>query len=175
MHIASIFLVALILLGIGAQLLRKRTAGRSAVRQRQRPAFSVGQVWAYKTRPHEGASRLTIVRIERFGRGNAVHIHVSNVSIRNPASPIGVSTFITHMPFAETALADSVVRRVEAKGPLPDFEEGYAAWKKQATARRAGLFNIGVAQAITGIERGFTNAPAKPWLTNRMTGEQGTA
>jgi hypothetical protein len=63
------------------------------------------------------------------------------------------------MPFAEQALQDSVIRRVGTAQPLPDFEDSYVAWKKMADARRAGLFRIGVADAIDGIERAFSGAP----------------
>lgn len=157
MRIAAIVSLVLVVLGLAVWMLRKRAGSGPAARARMRPKFRVGQVWTYKTRPHEAASRLTIVRTEWFGRGNAVHVHVSDLSIQNPGSPTGISTFITHMPFAEQALQESVIQRVGQARPLPDFEGAYVAWKKKADAKRAGVFTIGVAEAIDGIERAFAD------------------
>ncbi len=84
-----------------------------------------------------------------------VHIYISALAIRNPAVPDGVSTFISHMPFAEQALDHSVTQMVEQKTQLPSYEEGYADWKRQADQGKAGVFTIPVAQAIDGIEKAF--------------------
>jgi hypothetical protein len=120
-----------------------------------RPKFQPGQVWTYRTRPGEKASRLTILRVEPYGSGTAVHVYVSGVSIINPAAPKGKSTFISHMPFTEEAIDKSVLQLVDQSEQLPRFEEGYATWKEQADQGKAGVFTVGVAEAIEGIAGAF--------------------
>ncbi|MDB5290125.1 MAG: hypothetical protein JWL69_1366 [Phycisphaerales bacterium] len=117
--------------------------------------YQAGQVWTYRTRPGEKASRLTIVKVEPHGDGTAVHVHISRVSIINPAAPKGKSTFISHMPFAEEAIDRSVLQLVDQSEKLPAFEEGYATWKEQADKGKAGVFTIRVAEAIEGIASAF--------------------
>lgn len=162
MHVASIVFSALLILGVVLLLLRKRAEARRTSPTPLPPNFRVGQLWTYKTRPNETASRLTILRIERFGKANAVHVYVSDLSIQNPSSPTGVSTFISHAPFSEAALAGSVEQIVGKGKPPASFDQAYAAWRKKALAKRAGLFTISVAEAIDGVERAFARAASVP-------------
>jgi thioredoxin reductase len=117
--------------------------------------YQAGQVWTYRNRPGEKASRLTILKVDPSGNGNIVHVHVSRVVIENSAAPHGKSTFITHMPFTEEAIDQSVLQLVDQTEQLPPFEEGYATWKEQADKNNAGVFAIGVAKAIDGIATAF--------------------
>ena len=130
---------------------------RSSAPARAKRNYEPGQIWSYKTRPTETASRLTIVKVEPYEDGLAVHVHISGLLIRNPAAPSGVSTFIAHMPFAREAIDASVVRLMSRRQRLPSYEEGYVAWKQQAERGKAGVFTIPVAEAIEGIERAFGN------------------
>ena len=130
---------------------------KSSARSRAKRNYEPGQIWSYKTRPTETASRLTIVKVEPYEDGMAVHVHISGLLIRNPAAPSGVSTFIAHMPFAREAMDASVVRLMSKRQRLPSYEEGYVAWKQQAERGKAGIFAIPVAEAIGGIERAFDN------------------
>ena len=130
---------------------------RSSAPARARRNYEPGQIWSYKTRPTETASRLTIVKVEPYEDGLAVHVHISGLLIRNPAAPSGVSTFIAHMPFAREAIDASVVRLMSKRQRLPSYEEGYVAWKQQAERGKAGVFTIPVAEAIEGIERAFSS------------------
>ncbi|MDB5172486.1 MAG: hypothetical protein JWN51_1259 [Phycisphaerales bacterium] len=117
--------------------------------------YQAGQVWTYRTRPGEKGSRLTIVKIEPYGGGTAVHVYISGVAIVNPAAPKGKSTFISHMPFTEEAIDKSVLQLVDQSEQLPRFEEGYATWKEQADQGKAGVFNVSVAEAIEGVAGAF--------------------
>lgn len=120
-----------------------------------RPDYKPGQVYTYRTRPSEKKSLLTILKVELYGAGTVVHVHISGVSIQNSEAPDGVSTFISHMPFAQQAVDQSVTQLVDQKPQLPDYEEAYAKWKEQAERRKAGVFTLPVAQAIDGIEKAF--------------------
>jgi hypothetical protein len=116
--------------------------------------FSVGQVWKYKTRPGEEASRLVVCRVESNEKlGPIIHIHVEGVAIKSPASPDGVSRVIGHMPFAERALLESVVSVEETRQRLPDYEEGYNIWKKAFDNGNAGIFTISVADGVDFMEQ----------------------
>jgi hypothetical protein len=77
------------------------------------------------------------------------------VTVINPAAPQGKSTFISHMPFTEEAIDQSVLQLVDQREQLPRFEEGYATWKEQADKGKAGVFTIRVAEAIEGIASAF--------------------
>ncbi len=120
-----------------------------------RPNYKPGQVYTYRTRPSEKKSLLTILKVEPYGAGTVVHVYISDVAIQNSDAPDGVSTFISHMPFAQQAVDQSVTQLVDQKPQLPDYEEAYASWKEQAERRKAGVFMIPVAQAIDGIEKAF--------------------
>ena len=132
----------------------KRAPGSSSKKAGRH--FEPGQIWTYKTRPGERPSRLTILRIEPYRDDTAVHVQVSGLRIRNPAAPDGLSTYITHIPFAERAVNASVLRLVAQGQRLPDFEDGYNEWRRQSEAGRAGIFETSIAEAIDGIEAAFT-------------------
>jgi len=115
--------------------------------------FSVGQVWKYKARPHEGESQITIVAIDSDDDfGKIVHIYVADVDIPNPKAPEGKTSFIGHLPYLEAALEESVTELVGTADSLPEFEDGYQLWKKAFEAGEAGAFEVAVADAIDGVE-----------------------
>lgn len=115
--------------------------------------YQAGQVWTYKTRPGEEASRLTIVKVEPYGNdGTAVHVHVSGLSIKAPNSPGGRMTFVSHLPFAEATIEKCLVHLESENTDLPDYQEGYSMWKEQADKGEAGVFTISVAEALNAIE-----------------------
>jgi hypothetical protein len=116
--------------------------------------FSVGQVWKYRTRPHEGESEITIVALDSDGElGNIVHIYVADVDIPNPKAPDGKTVFIGHLPYSEEALRGSVTELVATADSLPDFEAGYELWKKAFDAGEAGVFEVAVSEAIDGVQQ----------------------
>ncbi len=116
--------------------------------------FSVGQVWKYKARPHEGASEITIVAIDSDEElGSIVHIYVSDVDIPNPKAPGGKTLFIGHLPYSETALQESVTELVGTADSLPEFEDGYKLWKKAFEDGEAGVFEVAVSEAIEGVQQ----------------------
>lgn len=117
--------------------------------------FRVGDVWEYKTRPGEERSRVTIVRIDKSPKlGIIVHVAVSNIRLANchdGPEPDSVS----HMPFARRALEVSVTKRIASNQPLPTFREGYDDWKSAYTRKKAGVYVIPVAEAVTAAEKTY--------------------
>ncbi|MHC4342423.1 MAG: hypothetical protein ACYSX0_19690 [Planctomycetota bacterium] len=119
--------------------------------------FRPGQVWTYKTRPGEEASRLIVCRVETHAKtGTIIHIHVEGVAFKNPASPEGVGRTIGHMPFAATALRESVKTLESTRESLPDYEEGYNAWKGAFDTGHAGTFTVSVAEGIDFMEQALS-------------------
>ena len=116
------------------------------------PAFHPGQVWTYQTRPDETSSRLTILKVENLeGLGPVVHISIAGVQVGNPSIPESMIHEIGHMPFAEDALAASVVELESTGADLPDFQDGYDQWLAAVQAGQGGIFTISVAEGVTFI------------------------
>lgn len=119
--------------------------------------FQPGQVWTYHTRTGEDDSRLTIARVEAHEKlGTIVHIRVDGVAQKNPHVPAGVSRVIHHMPFAEEALARSVIELVVSEGLVPaSYEDGHRIWKEEFDKGKAGVFTLTVAESIQFCEDGL--------------------
>ncbi len=124
--------------------------------------FAVGQIWAYKTRPSEPDSTLTIALIETLPDGGKVfHLSVDALSITNPLSPSGVSRQLPHVPFSQATLQTSVTTLLGMTTTLPDISEGYAQWKPAFDQGKAGIFNIPLSEIINGIEVALATNPTK--------------
>lgn len=115
--------------------------------------YEVGQVWAYKTRPGEEASRIYIAKIDEDATlGKIFHIYVDGLRIKNRRTDSGFQTALPHSPVDESTLDASVTNLVETVEDLPDISEGYAYWKDAYDSGQGGVFNIPVAQIIEYIE-----------------------
>lgn len=116
-------------------------------------AFAEGQVWTYRTRPGEDASRITVCRVEADPKlGEIVHIHVSGLRLKNPRVPGGFSDAIGHMPYSGKALRDSVVAQESATAKLPAFVDGYREWRSSFDDGKAGVWTAPLSEAIAGME-----------------------
>lgn len=60
-----------------------------------------------------------------------------------------------HIPFARKALEGSAAKKVESHHPLPDYEEGYQEWSRAYAQKRAGIYVVSVAQAVSVAEKTF--------------------
>src|SRR5438046_2310366 len=88
--------------------------------------FADSQVWVYKTRDGESASRIVICRVESDAKlGEVIHIHVNGLHFKNRRAPGGYSDAIGHMPFSADALRSSVSALESVNVVLPSFEDGY--------------------------------------------------
>lgn len=113
--------------------------------------LQAGQVWAYKTRPGESASTLTILKVEHYEKlGPVVHIRVEAVHVRHPTKGIIVSD-APHMPFKEAAVRSSITQLVSQSASIPEFQAGYDTWKKAHLAGQAGAFDITVSAALDAM------------------------
>lgn len=112
-----------------------------------------GQVWAYKTRPGESDSTLTVLKVERYNDlGTVVHIRVDGIRMKNPLKG-NVITDIPHLPFKESAVRRSVTKLVRTLSSLPEFQDGYDTWKKAYLAGEAGAFDSSVKATLDALLR----------------------
>jgi hypothetical protein len=112
--------------------------------------FHPGQVWQYKTRPHEKNSTLTILKVESLPKvGVIIHIRVDKVRLRNCTGGPEPDNF-QHMPFTREAIEKSVTKLAK-EGDVPEFRDGYDEWRKAC----GGVYTITVAEAIAVAEETF--------------------
>jgi hypothetical protein len=115
--------------------------------------FASDQIWEYKTRPHEEASRIIICRVESDPKlGEIVHIYVNGVRLKNGRAPGGYNEFIGHMPYSSDALRKFVTKLESSDAQLPPFEDGYREWRSAFDQGKAGVWTAPVSEAITGME-----------------------
>jgi hypothetical protein len=111
--------------------------------------YKVGQMWSYKTRPHEEKSYFIIVKIENDAKlGTIMHVAMRGLKMKNPRSPDGISDTVNHMPFTEEAVKRSSLALLKEKVELPDYEQGYLMWRDAFDAKRAGVYTITLAEAL---------------------------
>jgi len=114
--------------------------------------YAAGQIWSYKTRPGESASTITILRVESLEKlGTVVHLRINDVHLKNcqGASELNL---IAHAPFARDAIDRSVLRRLKSESELPDFKEGYEAWRSAC----GGAYTISVAEMLNVVEKTYS-------------------
>lgn len=137
---------------------------RPAVTAEERPlpetgsdeTFTPGQVWRYRTRPAEDASRVMIGKIEeRAGAGAIVHVKLVGLAIKNTSAPGGVSSVMTHAPISEAAFAASITELTGDAADLDGFEDGYGTWLSAFEAGDAGIFTITLAEIVDVMEQAF--------------------
>ncbi|MGS1077730.1 hypothetical protein [Pseudoxanthomonas beigongshangi] len=116
--------------------------------------YEAGQIWTYKTRPGEEASRVHIVKIEETPRGDRIfHIYVDNLKMRSLLDPNAMQTVLPHAPVSEKTLDESVIQLQGVEEELPDISEGYKFWREAYDAGAGGVFTIPVADIVDSVEQ----------------------
>ena len=123
--------------------------------------YEVGQVWTYRTRVGEEASRVTVVAITPTVEGDIVSAHVEGLKIKSPGYPGGFRRDLGHVPFTVDAMDRSVLEVVDKVTALPDFQLGYGLWKRQFDKGEAGVYELTIAETIAGTEAAI-NHPRLP-------------
>ena len=59
-----------------------------------------------------------------------------------------------HLPFQAKALERSITHRIGETAEIPDFNQGYAAWRAAFDEGSAGAFKITVRQTLDGLVSG---------------------
>jgi hypothetical protein len=113
--------------------------------------YSPGQVWSYKTRPGEGSSTITVLRVESLPVvGVVVHIRIDGFQLKN-CSGGPAPTTIQHAPFSKTAIDKSVTRLLKSSSNLPDYQAGYEDWLRHC----GGVYTISIAEMIDADDATF--------------------
>ncbi len=116
--------------------------------------FKVGQIWKYENRKGEDSSTLTILKIEKYDKGDTIiHIRVDGVKIYSPQAATGYSDFIGHLPFSEKSISKSVTKLVGQNNNLPDFSDGYNQWKEAWNSDKGGYWTVNLKEAIDGVDK----------------------
>jgi hypothetical protein len=118
--------------------------------------FEVGQVWSYRTRPGEDASRLYIARIDRnLGSQPIFHLYIDGLKLKNPLAEGEVQDHLPHVPVSRQTLEASVIALQQENVLPPDISEGYVIWREAFERGEAGVFTLSVQQLIQYIEDAF--------------------
>lgn len=116
--------------------------------------LKVGQIWKYKNRTGEDSSTVTILKIEKYEKGDTIiHIRVDNIKIYSPQSATGFSNVVDHLPYSKNALLKSITKLVGQTNDLPDFSEGYNLWKEAWDSGAAGYWTTDLKEAINGVDK----------------------
>ena len=116
--------------------------------------FASGQVWLYKTRPTEEASRVIIGKIEMIPKvGTIVHVKLIGLRFKISSAPDGFSTVLTHAPVSEAALSASVTELSNEVFDLEGFSEGYNTWLSSFRTGDAGVFTISLSEIAEAMEQ----------------------
>jgi hypothetical protein len=112
--------------------------------------YAVGQVWSYKTRPGEEESVLTVLKVDSDRKwGQIIHIRLDGLRVKRADGSI--VEYIGHMPFAKSAVDQSVMKLLRTESRVPDFSRGIDAWKQaKAEAMKEPINEIieGMAQQL---------------------------
>ena len=118
--------------------------------------FQVGQVWSYRTRAGEDASRLYIARIDRdLGAKPIFHLYIDGLKLKNPLLESKVQDHLVHVPVSREALEASVIALQSENVLPPDISEGYVLWLEAFERGQAGVFTMSVQQVVQYIEDQF--------------------
>lgn len=115
--------------------------------------FAVGQVWNYRTRPNEEQSRVTILKMESSENDSTIfHISIEGVQLQNPIKKDSLVTKLPHLPVSRDTLEASVTTLHGTTDSLPDFSDGYRAWREAYDKGNAGIFSVPLSEVVDFVE-----------------------
>jgi hypothetical protein len=119
-------------------------------------AFDVGQVWSYRTRAGEEASRAYVARVDRdLGSKPVFHLYIDGLKLKNPLVEGGVQDHLVHVPVSQEALEASVIAMTQEGVIPPDISEGYIIWREAFEQGQAGVFTMSLQRVVQYIEDQF--------------------
>ncbi len=115
------------------------------------PEFRVGQVWRYRTRPHEPGSTLTVTRLtDDPVVGRLVHVRIDGLVLSIPSG--GPADSLPHAVLTEAALGESVTELVGQAEALPDDRDWYEAWRSGHEEGESQVSEEPVAELLDTLE-----------------------
>jgi hypothetical protein len=115
--------------------------------------FAAGQIWAYKTRAGEEASRLLINKVDVSPTlGPIFHISISGLRVKR-RDPGQITTDLPHLAVSVRTLQASCTQLLgESAAPDPRYLDGYAQWKQVFEQGKAGVWTAPVAAIVQAVE-----------------------
>jgi hypothetical protein len=113
--------------------------------------FFPGQIWTLKP-PADPGMRVRVGAIESLGGRVGVHIEIAFAPLPDGfEAEDGAKTLsIGHVPIAATALSQAVDTLEASDAVLSrPFDEGFAAWRNEHAAGRAGFFDAAPHEIVT--------------------------
>jgi fumarate hydratase class II len=109
--------------------------------------LEIGQVWKYKTRSSEDASRLTIVNLEE----NTVHIYLEGINVTT-ANGNCLENF--YMPLSTESFLQSVTVLDDAH--RAGFNSLYQNWLNEHDTRGQGIFTVELDTFLSSLDQSAT-------------------
>ncbi|WP_340117755.1 hypothetical protein [Pelagibius sp. 7325] len=123
--------------------------------------YQAGQIWSYRTRPGEEASRLYIVRIDReLSTRPIFHIYLDGLALKNALMEGGVQKTLPYAAVSQETLDASVVELLASDAPMPNIGEGYSEWRLAFGRGQTGVFTLPVKDVVQYIEDAFARQGA---------------
>jgi hypothetical protein len=124
------------------------------------PKFKVGQRWSYWARPGEETSTFIIAKIEMHPTlGTVVHVGLDNVQLKGGGKTVGL---LPHLPFSRDAIEKSATKKVEDDASMPNYQQGYNAWKQKVDeGLPVTIYTQPIAATLDSLEQEM-NAPPPP-------------
>ncbi len=103
--------------------------------------YAPGQVWSFRAPREQSRATLTVLRIDSVPMlGAVVHVRLDSLDMSETGRVLNGQHTVEHMPFVRAAIESSVVSRLVDSGPVPDYRDGYAQWRRA----NGGAFSIAV-------------------------------
>jgi len=137
----------------------------SAPRDTNDSVYQPGQEWSYKNRSGEEGATFYVCKVASHPKiGNIIHVTLRGLNIRNPIQKTGFSDVITHLPFTEQAIDNSINKVITKSAKLPedlqeDFTMAYADWRNAFVEGKATVLNETIADTLDYIESTINSDP----------------
>jgi hypothetical protein len=134
-----------------------RRGARTAKQDQSMPIdFKPGQIWTFKSRPHEPDAFICVLAVDTNDKlGQVVSIAIARVKIPNVNLDGGIQESLPHAPITAAVLSEAVLDCVATDGPRaddPSIEDAYRQWREPYDKGEAGVFTISPADILDIIE-----------------------
>jgi len=102
----------------------------------------------YRLTGFDPESTVTICHVDESSIGTIYHVRLDGLRIPHPYAPGGVVSAISHMPFSESALLESLGSLITDQGEAEGWEEAYSEWKVAFELGEASIWELPVYDAL---------------------------
>jgi hypothetical protein len=113
--------------------------------------MKVGQKYSFSIEGDHPSPHFIVCAIDYEQSTEIASIFIGGLNFRNDLSETGYGHEIHHAPVQVQSLLDSNPVLVSENVDIPDFHEGYQAWKEAFESGEAGCFAVPVADVVMYI------------------------